>query len=223
MLTARGQVVDKVVGLKLGADDYVTKPFEMMELLARIEAKLRRAPVAAASRRGLPVRRRPRRLPEGRGHQGGRAARALRARVPAAALLHRAPRRHAHARGAAERGLGLQLDAVDAHRRRPRRLAAPEDRAQPAPPAVHPHRPRDGLQVRGVRRRSSFADRGSGGFTTSSGVSEPRRSVFSQLTLFTLWLQDRRSLTCAPFPRYAPSVDLTSARPPAIVSLATDR
>ena len=46
MLTARGQVVDKVVGLKLGADDYVTKPFEMMELLARIEAKLRRAPIA---------------------------------------------------------------------------------------------------------------------------------------------------------------------------------
>jgi two-component system alkaline phosphatase synthesis response regulator PhoP len=45
MLTARGQVVDKVVGLKLGADDYVTKPFEMLELLARIEAKLRRIPV----------------------------------------------------------------------------------------------------------------------------------------------------------------------------------
>ena len=44
ILTARGQVVDKVVGLKLGADDYVTKPFEMVELLARIEAKLRRAP-----------------------------------------------------------------------------------------------------------------------------------------------------------------------------------
>jgi two-component system alkaline phosphatase synthesis response regulator PhoP len=47
MLTARGQVVDKVVGLKLGADDYVTKPFEMVELLARIEAKLRRAPAPA--------------------------------------------------------------------------------------------------------------------------------------------------------------------------------
>ena len=44
VLTARGQLVDKVVGLKLGADDYVTKPFEMIELLARIEAKLRRAP-----------------------------------------------------------------------------------------------------------------------------------------------------------------------------------
>jgi two-component system alkaline phosphatase synthesis response regulator PhoP len=44
MLTARGQVVDKVVGLKLGADDYLTKPFELLELLARLEALLRRSP-----------------------------------------------------------------------------------------------------------------------------------------------------------------------------------
>ena len=43
MLTARGQTVDKVVGLKLGADDYVTKPFEMVELMARVEVLLRRA------------------------------------------------------------------------------------------------------------------------------------------------------------------------------------
>src|SRR5262249_44392408 len=43
MLTAKSQLTDKVIGLKLGADDYLTKPFEMMELLARIEALLRRA------------------------------------------------------------------------------------------------------------------------------------------------------------------------------------
>jgi two-component system alkaline phosphatase synthesis response regulator PhoP len=42
MLTAKGQVVDRVVGLKLGADDYLVKPFDPSELLARVEAILRR-------------------------------------------------------------------------------------------------------------------------------------------------------------------------------------
>lgn len=44
MLTAKGETIDKVLGLKLGADDYLTKPFEVLELLARVEALLRRAP-----------------------------------------------------------------------------------------------------------------------------------------------------------------------------------
>jgi two-component system alkaline phosphatase synthesis response regulator PhoP len=49
MLTARGQEIDKVLGLKLGADDYVTKPFGFLELMARVEAVLRRASGRASS------------------------------------------------------------------------------------------------------------------------------------------------------------------------------
>ncbi|MBN2001619.1 response regulator transcription factor [candidate division KSB1 bacterium] len=44
MLTARGQEIDKVLGLELGADDYMTKPFSVRELLARVKAVLRRYP-----------------------------------------------------------------------------------------------------------------------------------------------------------------------------------
>jgi DNA-binding response OmpR family regulator len=49
MLTAKGQEIDKVVGLDLGADDYVTKPFGVRELLARIHALLRRTAAAPSS------------------------------------------------------------------------------------------------------------------------------------------------------------------------------
>ena len=54
MLTAMGQTADKVRGLKIGADDYLTKPFETSELLARIEALLRRR--FSAAPREAPVR-----------------------------------------------------------------------------------------------------------------------------------------------------------------------
>ena len=50
MLTAKGETIDKVAGLKQGADDYITKPFEMKEVLARIEAVLRRASDAEGSK-----------------------------------------------------------------------------------------------------------------------------------------------------------------------------
>src|SRR5918996_5575150 len=53
MLTAKGQSVDKVVGLELGADDYITKPFDTKELLARIKAVLRRFGREGRGREGL--------------------------------------------------------------------------------------------------------------------------------------------------------------------------
>ena len=52
MLTARGDEADRVTGLELGADDYVTKPFSPKELVARVGARLRRAPAAADSATG---------------------------------------------------------------------------------------------------------------------------------------------------------------------------
>ena len=51
MLTAKGETDDKVTGLKSGADDYITKPFEMKEVLARIEAVLRRSGSAATAKK----------------------------------------------------------------------------------------------------------------------------------------------------------------------------
>ena len=52
LLTARSQTADKIAGLKLGADDYVTKPFNTFELMARIEAVLRRATMTEATQSG---------------------------------------------------------------------------------------------------------------------------------------------------------------------------
>jgi two-component system alkaline phosphatase synthesis response regulator PhoP len=54
MLTARDEEIDKVVGLEVGADDYLTKPFSMHELLARVKAQLRRADMGSATRDSTP-------------------------------------------------------------------------------------------------------------------------------------------------------------------------
>ena len=56
MLTARNELVDRVLGLKLGADDYLAKPFETLELLARIEALLRRGTAASPGPAGVGYR-----------------------------------------------------------------------------------------------------------------------------------------------------------------------
>jgi len=56
MLSARGEEIDRVVGFEIGADDYVTKPFSVRELLLRVRALLRRTNSTPASKRGEPIR-----------------------------------------------------------------------------------------------------------------------------------------------------------------------
>ena len=57
MLTSRDDEMDKVLGLEIGADDYVTKPFSTRELIARVRAALRRAAIGVGSSEALEVRR----------------------------------------------------------------------------------------------------------------------------------------------------------------------
>ena len=56
LLTARAEEMDRVIGLELGADDYVTKPFSMRELMARVKTVLRRSAVTGADMPELPIR-----------------------------------------------------------------------------------------------------------------------------------------------------------------------
>ena len=112
MLTAKSTELDRVLGLELGADDYLTKPFSLAELLARVKALLRRADLLRAAqaagaaeprvlRNGeleiLPAKRQVR--------LSRRADRLHRARVRPAAALRLAPRPRVLARPAAQRRL----------------------------------------------------------------------------------------------------------------------
>ena len=142
MLTARGQVGDRIRGLDVGADDYLAKPFDFGELLARLRALVRRAPA-----------QRPVRLEVGDLVVDPSTHAVARAGVPVAltarefAVLEYLAR---HAGEAVTRAqparpcLGRELRGLDQHRRRVRRLPAQEARAAVRPPA-HPHDPRRGL------------------------------------------------------------------------------
>lgn len=120
MLTARGEEVDRIVGLTLGADDYVVKPFSVRELVLRIRAILRRGNrpgMGTALCRGAllldveahRVTWTGRKWPDGHG-------------VPSAGRPHAACGRRAHPRTAAQRGLGIFVRrlcrTVDTHVRR---------------------------------------------------------------------------------------------------------
>ena len=129
MLTARGQEVDKVVGLELGADDYVTKLFSIRELLARVKSVLRRTAGAQGSRSALLCRRRggPAPLP---GVPVGEGAGFFRERIRPVEVLHLSRRRNVEPRSPARGCWGYDnyptTRTVDTHLVRLRQKLEPD-------------------------------------------------------------------------------------------------
>jgi CheY-like chemotaxis protein len=124
MLTARSQDADKVLGLELGADDYLTKPFSIAELLARVRAVLRRATTTAPQLESVQI--------------GGLE------------VNFRTQGRSGHPRPDPQRGVGLRRGALHPDDRQFRGQATPEDRGCPPSAGPYPDRARAGLQVRGL-------------------------------------------------------------------------
>ena len=142
MLTARGEEADRIVGLELGADDYVTKPFSPRELVARVRTVLRRATAAAPADERLVVRRpRDRRRPRARCASDGEALRLTAKEFDLLWFLASHPRQVFSRDQLMDARLGLRGRARHRHRHRPRAAAAREDRGRSVAAAAPP----DGL------------------------------------------------------------------------------
>jgi DNA-binding response OmpR family regulator len=145
MLTARSAETDKVLGLELGADDYVTKPFSITELLARVRAVLRRTGQQKADRGRDQDWRHRDRLQAAPGTARQDPHRVHGPRVRPASLLRPAHRPGRDPRTDPQRGLGLRGIPDDAHHRQLRGQAASEDRAFTPRARAHPDDSRLGL------------------------------------------------------------------------------
>ena len=149
MLTAKSEEIDKVLGLELGADDYITKPFSMREFRSRVKAALRRAGMArAGGRRRAADRGRAAcasTRPSARSTRDGDARRRPRSSSSRSSPRSRAqPGPRVHARHAARARVGRLRLPRPAHDRRPHPPPAREDRGR---------RQGAGVPVHGARRR----------------------------------------------------------------------
>ena len=157
MVSAKDDEVDKVVGLELGADDYVTKPYSPRELVARIRAVLRRGvepDLAPLTLEVGSVRMDVERHIVTVGGDGGPAAAQG---VRAARDVPAQPRPGAHPRPADRPGVGLRLRRRHQDPRRARQAAARQARGQPGRAEAAHHGARAGLQARPLSRPAAGA------------------------------------------------------------------
>jgi DNA-binding response OmpR family regulator len=154
MLTAKSSELDRVLGLELGADDYLTKPFSMLELAARVKGVFRRAELVAAARaqeapQGQLIERGALRIDLQR-HEARLQGQPLELTAKEFELLAHFARAgpRVHARAVARPGLGLPPQRLRAHRQLAHQPAAQQDRARPGQPRVHPDRLGRRLPVR---------------------------------------------------------------------------
>ena len=153
MLTARGQEVDKVVGLELGADDYVTKPFSIRELLARVKAVLRRAHTVPKEQERYSFGEVEVNLRSCQVSRKGQVYGIFFQGIRFAEVFRLPSRRDAQPRPFARGGVGLRPFPHHAHRGRAHRSPAAESRTQAGRTALHSYRARHGLQIRWMKEK----------------------------------------------------------------------
>ena len=210
IVTGRGDAVDKVVGLEVGADDYVTKPFDLRELLARIKAVLRRlAPAGAAPAAAPAAPRAPLRFagweldtagaPAARpaGPRGG-ADRA--ASSTCCARFARHPGRVLSRDFLLEQTRGREAGAVRPHDRRPGRPAAQEARGRS--PTIRRSSSRCAAPATSSCRRSTRpdADDAPAPADAAAGVDDATvfRSLFAAYPDALLLVDDAAARSCSP-------------------------
>ena len=155
MLTAKGEVEDRIIGLELGADDYLIKPFSPRELVARVRALLRRA--HAETEPALEVLDFTDLVIDISGHKvtvEGKEVDLTASEFKLLTTLARYPGPRVHPHGAGREGAGLRLRGLRAHHRQPRQEPARQAGRRPAQPALALHRARRGLPLRGAAARS---------------------------------------------------------------------